>query len=223
MNPDLAGPLTKPEIVKDKRAYTKWNKAHGFCMVCGIPAAFAEKLRWPGLETHHIIKSGRSDDAANLLRTCKRDHDLCEGHSIRGENGELLPNLTMGMILTIKQLRDPEAWNPERLHELRGQALPDLEPCPAVFLLEFDEWQQPALPEYVPPPKPKPIPTPKHELETIGIPAHREPKRTKGECGNCDGGGKVCMMCRKAKCRCQPKPKLPCAMDCPRCKGKGNE
>ena len=49
-----------------------------------------------------------------------------------------LPTIPLGMALWVKKERDPANWNPERLAELYGQALPDLEELHEVYL---ESWR----------------------------------------------------------------------------------
>jgi hypothetical protein len=98
--------------------YREWAINHPYCMACGDG-----EPPWPGLSTHHLVKSGRSHEAANLLRLCGVCHDLAEGGRVR-EGGELLPQLTLAVCLTLKMVRDGEAWDAKRLRQLRGMNLP---------------------------------------------------------------------------------------------------
>jgi hypothetical protein len=89
-------------------------------------ACHSDGAKWgQWLEIHHIIGfPGRSDEPANWLCVCHRCHVLLEGH--RGRyNGVQYPPLTLGHALTFKRLEDPDNYNPERLAQLYGQALPD--------------------------------------------------------------------------------------------------
>lgn len=137
----MADAQLKP--VKNQNWYTAWNKDHTFCMACGIPEDAARVHRWPGLSTHHIIKRGRSDEPCNLIRLCQRCHDAAECLG----TGKKFPWLTLGIILTIKKMRDPDNWNPERLKELRLKNLPDLLPVPDVLMHEWNQWQRLPLEE----------------------------------------------------------------------------
>src|SRR6516165_4818784 len=122
---------TKPIIDPDFRR--RWSLEHDHCMACGHDSK--QWGRW--LETHHIIGGwSRSDESTNLLRLCHRCHQLAEGLQVR-EGGVVLPVITLGMQLWLKRLRDPSEWNPDRLRELHGSALPELEPVPQLFI---DEW-----------------------------------------------------------------------------------
>lgn len=125
--------------VDDPAMYKQWAVDHPYCMACGVSAReapFAPNCGGIGLSTHHIIKPGRSDEKCNLLRLCKRDHDLAEGMRIR-VRGELLPVLTIGVCLTLKKVRDPGDWNPERLTELFRQTLPEMEAIPDVIQADW--------------------------------------------------------------------------------------
>lgn len=116
-------PLVHP--IRDPETRTAWSAAHDRCQICGRTEAELRRARvWPsGLQTHHIIKPGRSDEPCNLLRVCSRHHDLIEGYRVRGCRA-----ITLGNVLWAKQRWDPEEYDPERLMALWGRAsLPELE------------------------------------------------------------------------------------------------
>lgn len=124
----ILAPKTNPS--KDENAYREWSARRVFCYACGYPGD------WLPLQTHHIVKPGRSHDACNLVRLCHRDHCLAEGLDVR-EFGKLLPKLTIGMCLTLKQHMDPDEYDAARLEQLRGSRLPDAEPIPEYFLEQY--------------------------------------------------------------------------------------
>jgi hypothetical protein len=127
--------------VHDAAFYREWAKGHDCCMVCGRPGSVAAH-DIARLTNHHIVKFRRSDEACNLLRVCDRDHRLCEMHTVRDPvTGAELPKLILPVVLTVKRLRDPGAWDPERLAKLFGRALPDPEPIPEIFLAEWRQWR----------------------------------------------------------------------------------
>jgi hypothetical protein len=135
----LVNPRALPENAhpgKDREFYREWALDHPHCMACGIGETPARHERWPGLSTHHIVKNGRAHEAPNLIRLCQRDHDLAEGHTVR-EAGAVLPVLKPGMILLLKAVRDPGAWDPARLKALRFAGLPDLLPPPPAVEAEY--------------------------------------------------------------------------------------
>jgi len=131
---EKACPVRSPSVRQS------WARERNFCQICGISGGLAAMHRWPGLETHHLIKTGRSDEGTNFLRLCSRDHRLAEGHQIR-ENGIVLPKLTLGNCLWAKSLRDPKEFDPVRLEKLYHRPLPDLEVIPEFFLLEWQRHQ----------------------------------------------------------------------------------
>lgn len=92
---------------------------HYQCLLCGKPGARAAREDIMGLCAHHIVKPGRSDEAANLVSICHPCHCRVEedGHG---------PRITMGMVLWSKKNRDPDNWRPRRLRELYGRRLPRL-------------------------------------------------------------------------------------------------
>lgn len=121
-------PLVHP--IADVHGRIEWAQAFDFCWVCRIPRALTHRLRYPpGLQVHHIIKPGRSDEPCNYARVCSRCHQRIEGEWIVTPRGKRLGPISLGQVLWLKQKHDPENWNPERLCELFGrECLPDLEP-----------------------------------------------------------------------------------------------
>lgn len=136
-------PYQRVRPVKDAVFYRAWALAHPFCQCCGVPEAAAPNAPGCGgisLSTHHIVKFKRSDEACNLLRLCQRCHDLAEMRSVRVK-GELLPLLYLSVVLTIKRVRDPDAWDPARLEILFGRPLPDPDPVPAFAEESYRRWR----------------------------------------------------------------------------------
>lgn len=129
--------LMRRGVIKDEDFYEGWSRLHDYCMACGIGNAKAA-FRDGGisLSTHHIIKPGRSDERCNLLRLCRRDHDLAELLTVT-VSSVALPTLPIAVCLTIKKLREPHDHDPERLAELYGVRLPDPQPIPAFLAREW--------------------------------------------------------------------------------------
>ncbi len=138
----------KSRPVKDPGAVRQWADRHDYCQVCGIEE---HKARWvyiTGLQTHHIIKAGRSDEACNLLRVCERCHRIIEGESVPDENGGHWPPLTLAHVLHCKQEHDPQQYDPDRLtvlwrnrpRSLDFDPLPPPEPLPEVYITERLQW-----------------------------------------------------------------------------------
>ncbi len=99
------------------------------CMACGHTGdGFLRRLT-----IHHCVRLGRSDDLCNLLRLCQRCHDRVHGGTKDW--------LTLPIQLSLKKLRDPAHWNPARLRELFLKNLPDLQPVPSEYLVEFEKWR----------------------------------------------------------------------------------
>ena len=119
---------------KSEAYYKAWGRRHDYCQACGQPEGRV------CLETHHLIKSGRAHEGCNLLRVCRRCHNLAEGLDVR-EGGVILPKLSLGASLTLKRFREPEEWNPDRLRELRLSNIPDLEPVPFHFERDY-RWNR---------------------------------------------------------------------------------
>jgi RNA polymerase subunit RPABC4/transcription elongation factor Spt4 len=134
--------------VKDAEARRLWAAGHDCCQVCGIDEHRARWVGITGLQTHHIIKAGRSDEACNLLRACERCHRIIEGESVPDENGGHWPPLTLAHVLGCKQEHDPQEYDPDRLTVLwrnrqRSPAfdpLPPPAPLPAVYMAERLQW-----------------------------------------------------------------------------------
>jgi hypothetical protein len=118
-----------------------WALRNRFCHACGIPFYKAGKLRYPGLQNHHMVKSHRSDEFCNLLRLCGWCHSLAENQEVI-YNGEPLPHIGLAVALMIKKWTDPEAWNPMRLEELYHRPLPEPKPVPIWFDQEWMVWQK---------------------------------------------------------------------------------
>ncbi len=138
----------KSRPVKDPKAVRRWSDQHDFCQVCGIDD---HKARWAhitGLQTHHIIKAGRSDEPCNLLRVCERCHRIIEGESVPDERGGHWPHLTLAHVLYCKQEHDPRQYDPDRLTVLwrnRKRALdfdplPPPESLPEAYIAERMQW-----------------------------------------------------------------------------------
>ena len=102
-----------------------YAKANEFCQSCGVPPALRAR------QLHHIIRFGRSDELCNLLALCWRCHDWHHSYA----------KLSLAQVLSIKKLRDPANWDPERLKELYLKNLPTLEPIPSVLLAEWGRWR----------------------------------------------------------------------------------
>ncbi len=141
---DPLAPRAKPS--KDTVFYAEWGRQHTFCAACGRDGPTF------GLQSHHIVKQGRSHEAANLLRLCAWPcHSLAEGLDVRGAStmfedpwlglirvpGDLLPKITLGIALSMKLRCDPAEVDMARLQELRGSRLPDPEEIPLYFVRQF--------------------------------------------------------------------------------------
>lgn len=138
LTPARAFDLRACRPVRDVRFRKRWAGLHPWCMCCGVPA---EKAAWPGVQTHHLVRPGRSDESCNLLPLCDLCHRLTHGAAVRLHNGNLLPGLTLGMQFNVKKLRDPADWNPARLEELWARFLPDLEALPLVYGEQYACWR----------------------------------------------------------------------------------
>lgn len=123
-------------VVKDPVFYRDWAVAHPFCQGCGIGA---RRAPFPGLSTHHLVKPGRSDEPCNLLRLCHRCHERAEGVRVATPE-RVLPPVLPGVWLNVKRLREPADWDPARLEQLLGHALPRLETVPVDLARSWLRW-----------------------------------------------------------------------------------
>jgi hypothetical protein len=113
-----------------------WARAHPYCQVCGLGGRDATPDFPFGLQTHHLVKFGRSDEAVNLLKVCHVCHLRIELRPVR-VRGMLLAVLPLGVCLTLKAVRDQPDWDPARLTTLFGRRLPELLPVPGDVEAEF--------------------------------------------------------------------------------------
>ena len=135
---------TKSHPVKDREMLRLWAQRHDYCQVCWIAERDTRWARLTGLQTHHIIKPGRSDEPCNLLRVCGQCHRIIEGERVPDGKGGHWPRLTLAHVLYSKREHDPQEYDPDRLTVLwRHRArvggfdpLPQPESLPAAFLEE---------------------------------------------------------------------------------------
>lgn len=147
--------MTTPAYIKsypvnDCKARRLWGLDHTYCQVCHIPESMlAVTGQFPSaLQTHHIVKAGRSDEPTNLCRLCPRDHRIAEGERVPRGGNEYWPTITLGMILGVKRSEDPEEYDRDRLTVLRRNRarsesydpLPDEQPLPESYLMERMKW-----------------------------------------------------------------------------------
>lgn len=124
--------------IHDEKFRKAWNVKRDRCQCCGIPRSRAP---WPGgLQTHHIVRRSRSDQAENLLACCQTCHSLIHHERVSDGQGGYLPILTEGMQLAIKRLRDEAEYDYDRLCELKHERLAEPEPIPAWFLESWERW-----------------------------------------------------------------------------------
>lgn len=121
--------------IKDEAGRIKWKQSRKRCYFCGKPKARC----WPALDTMHIIggHGGRSDEPTNLVAGCPQCHGASDGRVTHDEQGKRMPPLSLGMILQVKMFKDHLEYDPDRLAELHGKALPELEPLPAYYVEEY--------------------------------------------------------------------------------------
>ncbi len=128
-------------VITDPEARERWameGEHFDMCQVCFRPR---ERSDWRGLTVHHVIRgaNGRSDEPCNLFLVCGRCHDMIHDGQYRDEKtGELLPAITLGMVLWAKS--QTGEWEPERLTQLYHRRLPDLEELPDCYKNEQNKW-----------------------------------------------------------------------------------
>jgi hypothetical protein len=105
----------KSRPVTDQESVRQWADLHDCCQVCGIDEHKARWAQITGLQTHHIIKAGRSDEPCNLLRVCERCHRIIEGECVPDGSGGHRPPLTLAHVLCCKQEHDPREYDLDRL------------------------------------------------------------------------------------------------------------
>jgi hypothetical protein len=135
--------------VKNLKTVRDWAARHDYCQVCLISERAARWRRLTGLQTHHIIKPGRSDEACNLLRVCEQCHRIIEGERVPDNQGGYFPKLTLAHVLHCKRELDPHEYDPDRLtvlwrHRERKDGfdpLPRPQPLPAAFGQERRRWR----------------------------------------------------------------------------------
>lgn len=135
--------MEKCHPVRDTKARKAWNREHDHCQICWKPEGL---VLFPPMQTHHIIKNGRSDEPCNLLRVCPACHGIIEGERWPMKGGGYWPRITLGMILKIKH--DEGQLDLDRLTMLyRGRQrtehydpLPALEELPEEYQKERQKW-----------------------------------------------------------------------------------
>jgi hypothetical protein len=117
--------MQRTNIIRDPKVIQQWLATLTIAAsCCWYPGCLRLEV-----DVNHIIggHGRRSDEPANLSLLCRWVHHP----AFHGErvivDGKVQPRVTLGQVLQMKKTLDPAAWNPERLAELRGQALPELE------------------------------------------------------------------------------------------------
>lgn len=137
------GTFQKSGVVTDPVARDRWfgEGEHGDrCQICHRP--YNQSGLW-GLAVHHIIHgaNGRDDEPCNFLLVCHVCHDMIHDGQYRDERTEeLLPAITLGMVLWVKSHTDE--WDEERLAALYHQTLPAWVILPAYYLTERTRWHR---------------------------------------------------------------------------------
>ena len=119
-----------------------------YCQVCGIGQFATRWARRTGLQTHHIIKPGRSDEPCNLLRVCEQCHRIVEGERVPHDKGGHYPKLTLAHVLHCKREHDPHEYDLDRLtvlwrHRKRKDGfdpLPTPQALPETFMEKRIRW-----------------------------------------------------------------------------------
>ena len=128
-------------VITDPEARLEWRygDTHGnHCQVCHQPA---NVYLFPGFDVHHIIggANGRDDEPCNWLLLCGRCHRVYNGARCHDEKTmELLPAITLGMVLLIKSLTGE--WDQQRLTQLYHKRLPEGEELPDYYVAERTKW-----------------------------------------------------------------------------------
>lgn len=134
-------PFGKRKPKKNAEFYAEWSARHNDCQCCGIPKELAERLRFPGLSTHHIAKAGRVHTSTNIIRLCQRCHDCAEGLDtpvwLPDGRKWYFPKLTFAHCHWLKLTREPKEYDAETLTRLRMGILHEPEPVPAVYQAEW--------------------------------------------------------------------------------------
>lgn len=126
----------QPPPSKDKTVYQAFAAEFPFCFGCGRSDAQSRRDFGGGLEIHHFIRQHRAAERCVLAMTCWRDHKLAHGAIIR-VNGLVLPTLSIGVYMTLKEARDYDGTDWDRCRQLRGSNLPDFERIPGFLEREF--------------------------------------------------------------------------------------
>ena len=109
------------ETPETKAARLMWAAKFPRCWNCG------RKNTWPPIAVHHILGAAlRSDEPCNWAILCGSCHAAVHGER-PVVDGKALEKIGFETILKLKRKFDPGNWNPERLAELRGHALPEIE------------------------------------------------------------------------------------------------
>ncbi len=142
--------VKRPKPKKNAELYARWCDDHDFCQCCGIAKELASFMRFPGLSTHHICKAGRVHHPANLIRLCARCHDLAEGLDtpmwLPDGSKWYPPKLRTTHMMWLKRSREPKEYDEAVLRKLHMRPLPELEPVPGVFNIEYLARQKDIFP-----------------------------------------------------------------------------
>ncbi len=156
-NPKLSSPKSPPSKPKKRYKwkrkpkknaawYAQWSAAQTHCHCCGIEQEEAAQIRFPGLSTHHIVKTGRVHTPTNVIRLCQRCHDCAEGLDtpvwLPDGTKWYYPKLSLANVLWMKARRAPEEFDRVRLRQIHMRPLPDEEAPHMVYLAEYVHWQR---------------------------------------------------------------------------------
>ncbi len=112
-----------------KAPLEEWAERREHCSACGVSKKAARRRDGQAPGPRHICLINRVNEPGNLLFLCARCARLADG---KGE-----PHMGIGVLLTIKVVRDPDEYDPGLLAVLFGQELPDLMPVPDAIEREF--------------------------------------------------------------------------------------
>jgi len=119
----------------------EWPICWACCWSPGVPDDTG--MRWPGLETHHLIKPGRRNERWNLARLCHLCHMLAEGERVtivHRQRRVALPKLDLAHLLWLKRRLDPKHYDRRAMASASLRLLPRPKKPPAWFNRQRCWW-----------------------------------------------------------------------------------
>lgn len=114
-----------------------WALEHDCCQCCGVSLTESLHKRYPpGLQVHHIVGGSRRYDYKwNFLMMCAVCHGQLHAGGYKSDDGEKLPELTIGHILWCKMVSGSgKHFRRRDIGKLLGRRCPDAVPLPKEFL-----------------------------------------------------------------------------------------